>query len=401
MSNNKFSILFSVKLVSNQISPNLGVKDIFSAWFMSGKNLDTIFEQNFYTKNYILTNAARTSLGIIADVVNPNKKKKIGLPAFICAVVATPFLSRGYAIEWIDTDENGLIDLKDFEKKSNNISLLVVPHIFGQPAPLKAIMQIAKSKQIFVIEDGAHLIRQLSEPHFEFITDAQILSFGREKVVSCVSGGALIWPEGSPYASGFADYGLLKPSFGQQFRLACQPLIFGLSLPWWHLGGKIIPWIFRTINFLPLAVTPAEKEGQEDLPELQLGNFQKKLLAHQLKIFEHQNIHAQALALKWQETLEDLFPEAEIIRPPNAFRVITKNLPQEAKTKISALTSFNLRDWDGVPISPNGVNLKKFGYTKGQCPNAEKLAQIYVTFPTNKRTSKKDLTAFAKFFTSE
>ncbi len=389
-----------MKLVSNQISPNLTATDVLSAAFASGKNLDITFEQFFCTKNYLLANSGRTCLGIIADVVNPDKRKKIGLPAFICAVVATPFLERGYEIEWIDTDENGVIDANDFKAKAEKISLLVVPHIFGQSAPLKSVMEIAKDKDIFVVEDGAHLIRQL-DPLYTPLADAQILSFGREKVISCVSGGALLWGDASPFASKFTEVVLVKPSLIWTLKHMTQPIIYSLSLFWWNLGGKIIPFIFRKLNWIPLAVTSQEKNGHENFPQTRMSLWQKKLLARQLTLFEKKNIHTQALALKWEEALKTLFPKTKIIRPINAFRVIMKGLDPKTKEKIMNLSGFHLRDWDGVPISPDGVNLKNFGYRLGQCPKAEHFAKNYITFPTNIRTQKSDINRFIQKITLE
>gem|GEM_PF-5161704 len=126
---NKTFILCAVKLVSNQINPHFTLADslhavasIFVGKF--NKSLESTFEDTFQTQNIVFTNTARSALGLICDVVRPDITKKIGIPAFVCAVVATPFLARGYEIEWIETDQNGLIDVKDFEAKATNIGHL-------------------------------------------------------------------------------------------------------------------------------------------------------------------------------------------------------------------------------------------------------------------------------------
>lgn len=408
-----------MKLVSNQINPHFTFLDSLHALtrLVAGEKepiLNNFFEQKFCTKNILFTNAARSALGLICDTVRPDPDKKIALPAFICAVVATPFLARGYQIEWIETDENGLIDPLDFEKKAKAISLVVVPHVFGQIAPLKDIIAIAKRYDVFVVEDGAHYIRQLadwsplvgqytsaSRPQ---IADAQIISFGREKVISCVSGGALLWPENSAYANQFfaLKNALKAPPKKWVMQHALQPLVFSLSLPWWHWGGKIFPWLFRQLKIIPLAVTANEKNGCEDIPVCRLGLAQKRILKRQLEQFEYRTIHAQAMALAWQKILKNRFQEHAIIIPPLAFRTILKTNTPSEKTNLlfelkKAKAPFHLSDWDGVPISPAGVNFKNFGYQPGQCPKAEYFAQTYLTFPTNIRTEKRDVKAFAKY----
>lgn len=397
-----------MKLVSNQINPHFNLPDSLHAigsllFGTRQKKLDPHFKKVFQTENILFTNTARSALGLIADTVKPDTNKRIGMPAFICAVVATPFLSRGYEIQWIDTDENGLIDMEDLKRKADNISLLVVPHIFGQLAPLKEIMPLAKEKNIFVVEDGAHLIRQFL-PHFKSIADAQILSFGREKVISCVAGGALIWPDNSPYTDAFATLGktIARPRLGWTLRHALQPFIFALSLPWWHQGGKILPWLALKLKLLPLAVTPQEKSGAEDIAITKMSVVQKRILARQLKLWDNRTIHAQAMALSWQEALAYNFPTADMIIPPLAFRFLIKlKSPQEKKEILYNLAQqkapFHLDDWQGVPISPSGINYQTFGYRPGYCVGAEYFARTYLTFPTNQRTGKADIKRFAKY----
>ena len=397
-----------MKLISNQLNPHFKFLDSLHALksLVVGPNhtsLNSLFEQKFSTKNIVFTNTARSALGLICETVKPDPTKKIAMPAFICAVVATPFISRGYEIEWIETDENGLIDVKDFESKAAHISMVVVPHVFGQAAPIKEITAIAKLHDIFVIEDGAHLIRQFL-PGFKTVADAQILSFGREKVISCVSGGALIWPENSAYHVPFETFktSLQKPKMTWVVRHALQPFIFSISLWWWHQGGKVIVWLARKLNILPLAVTPAEKKGQEDIAVARLGLPQKRILARQLKNFDQACIHAQAMAIAWEEALSTLWPKAHFQIPNFAFRLIVKNLSPTQKEEINYTLKHNqapyhLSDWDGVPISPSGISYAKFKYRPGQSPQAEYFARTYLTFPTNIRTQKADIKAFAKY----
>ena len=397
-----------MKLISNQINPHFTLLDSVHALgsLMAGsshKKLNTFFKQKFKTQNLLLTNTARSALGLICDTVKPDKRKKIGLPAFICAVVATPFLERGYEIEWIDTDDNGVINVDDFKTKATNISLVVVPHVFGFLAPLKSVKDVCKAHGIFLVEDGAHAIRQFL-PGFKPVADAQILSFGREKVISCVSGGALIWPENSPYHADFLalQSTLPKAPLTWSVQLALQPFIFSLSLPWWAAGGKIIPWLCRKLKLLPLAVTAAERSGHEDIPITQLGVAQKRILARQLQQHDVRMIHAQAMALAWQDVLSELEDQADFSIPANAFRArLVFKAPHYRQDLVEKLTQqkapFHLSDWDGVPISPRGVKYKAFGYRPGQCPNAEYFARTYLTFPINVRTHKANIKAFAKY----
>lgn len=394
-----------MKLTSNQLSPNLLLKDALYAllqlpFVRSKKQLS--FEHIFGTKNYTLLNSARSGLGLIIDIVQPDKTKKIGLPAFLCGVVATPFLQRQYQIEWIDTDTNGLLDPKDFEKKASQLSLLVVPHIFGQNTDMQSIQSIAKQYNIFVVKDGAHhLDTDLSD------CDALILSFGREKVMSCVSGGALLWSGSNEYFHEYQKqtHNLPLPSVHWTLKHLFHPLWFSVSLPFWNIWniplGKLFIHIVRKLKLLPLAVSSVEKQGYEDLPIQTLPYSQQKLLLKQWQQYEDQQRHQAVIAKHWEESLQQLFPENKIIVPDSHFRVIMLCKDQSERQSILTKTqqhNIRLQDWDGVPISPHGVDLHAFQYERGQCPNAETYAQHQLTFPTNKRTHLKDIERFSKLF---
>lgn len=382
-----------MKLISNQINPNFKLLDSLHAliqvpFCLSRRDLE--FSKYFGTSNYRLTNSARTALGIIADVVKP--KKRIGIPAFICAVVATPFIERGHEIEWIDVDKNGLLDPQDFESKAAHIDLLVAPHIFGQPLDLSPILSIAQKHNIFVVEDGAHLhTTTLQDDQTGPQPDAKILSFGREKVVSCVSGGALIWPKESPFATKFKDYKLPRASFFWSLRHLLQPTIFTLSEFWWHRGGKSIAWLASILKILPKAVTKIEKHGLEDFPMTQLPVAQQKVLHRQFIQQDQKLRHGIEITKVWMQKIRVSHPYVKLQAPDSRFRLIMTGIKRSQLLADARFQKLHLSEWDGIPISPTGVNLSAFGYQLGQCPKAELYAQNYITFPLHRKIRTRDL----------
>ncbi len=381
-----------MKLVSNQLGPNFTLNDALFAWsctFTSFKVCN--FFPHFKTKNFRLASTARTLLGILAEIV-PNDKK-VGIPAVCCAVMATPFLSKGKKICWLDTDKNGLIDIQEIEKHKKELGLLIVPHTFGQQANIEKIMTIAKKNNIVVVEDGAHFFEP-GEP----IADYRLLSFGREKDVSCVSGGALVWRNNSLGKELVENHKLKLPSWSWSFRHAIQPLVLAISLPWWKMGGKCIAGFFAKAKLLPRAVSSNERSGIEDFPQTKLSKVQQKILFRALNQRKNELLHREKIANAWKETLTTLFPNAQIIVPENFFRVIATGIDRETVLNKAKQIGFDLGEWDGEPIAPRGVDLKKFDYKKGQCPNAEKFIKNYVTFPTNRRTSLTDIERFTRLF---
>jgi len=388
-----------IKLISNQISPNFDFKMALGAagrvFDFGRKEVD--FSEFFGTRNYVLTNAARTALREIIEILeSEGVTKVVAIPAFICAVVATPFLTKGWQVKWIDTDENGVISVDDFTKKADGVGVLVAPHIFGQHAPITELSKICREKNIFLIEDCAHFLNTES-----FEADARIFSFGREKVFSCVSGGALLWADGSRYEEKFKAIKLKNPPFFWTLSHLFQPLILTVSANFWHVGGRFLAAFFSKTKFLPRAVTASEKAGREDFLRARMPVRMQKVLRTQFLHMNNKSIQKGKMSKAWEALASKVFPNAKIVIPENFFRVILRFSNTKDREEIlenSAKNGFSFREWEGVPISPAGVDLAKFQYQKGQCPHAERFSQTYLTLPTNIRTKLSDVQNFEKIF---
>ncbi len=382
-----------MKLVSNQLSPNFTFSDsLYALWCTIAPRLKAPdLTGHFETQNVRFASTARTLLGILAEIVPEGKK--VGIPAVCCAVMATPFLSKNKDICWLDTDEHGLLDPTEVEKHKSELGMVIVPHIFGQKANLESVMTIAKQNNIIVVEDGAHFFEP-GKPE----ADYRLLSFGREKDISCVSGGALIWNDNAPGKEGVQNYQLERPTRSWAVRHALQPLILSVSLPWWNKGGRFIAGFFAKSRVLPRAVSQNERKGREDFPQTELSIIQQKILVRSLKQHTHDLLHREQMSHIWKEKIEQLFPEAHISIPLNFFRVIVTGLDRSSFLKSVRPSGFDFGEWDGEPIAPRGVDLQQFQYRPGQCPRAEQFIKNYVTFPTNRRTTAVDIERFSQIF---
>ena len=416
------------KIVSNSLSPNLFFLDFFRGvfGFLLNKKVDRkkFFEQIFGSRNYLLLNSARAGLGAVIEALDlPEDRRVVGIPAFICGVVAVPFLARGFRVEWIDVDERGLMDFEDFVEKSGKISALVAPHVFGQVLNISKFATICRERGIFLIEDCAHYfpISQRRAREFtnsqihEFLASVRILSFGREKVCSCVSGGAVVFGEaGGRVFERIQGMRFSKVPRFWVFRRLFQILIFSLAIPVWRAGGRVLPWFFRRVfPVLPWAVSPAERAGREDgerflLPEAMQWILRTQFLNLNKKI-EHQKIIGKA----WIRSISRLISNSGNL-PKNDFfgakiwsggesffRVIVKFRDKKTRDRVAKLArgaGFALREWDGEPISPAGTDLAKFGYEAGSCAGAEDFSGRFLTFPTNLRTNLRDVEKFERIF---
>ena len=391
-----------MKIVSNQLLPQLFLADFWAgiSGILGGGDLD--FSRELGTKNYLLTSSARTGLGVILDSLEvPKNRRAVAIPAFMCAVVALPFLARKFRIFWIDSRENGLVSELDFAEKIKahpEISVAIFPKIFGQRIPDKKFVQLQKicqQNKVVSIEDAAHFFSK-GESKF---CDFKLLSFGREKDVSCVSGGGIIWGKNADFRG---KKSLKNPPFFWTARRLFSIFIFSISLPIWKKGGKVLPYFFRKVlPILPLAVSAKERKAIADFGNFCLPRALQKILKRQFFMREKIQNHRQKLTEKWNEILPEIFADIEILPTENNFRVIGKFENEKQRNEVLARakkSGFALGEWDGVPISPDGIDTEKFQYVAKSCPNAENFARKYITFPTNLRTDLGDLRRFEKIF---
>jgi dTDP-4-amino-4,6-dideoxygalactose transaminase len=119
---------------------------------------------------------------------------EVVLPTFCCTAVVLPVLAVGATAVLADTgpELNLIVDTVGaaLTQKSRAI---IVPHLFGNPAEIGAIIELARARNIRVIDDAAQALGATIDgrPVGSF-GDAGIVSFGAEKVCFGLGGGALL-----------------------------------------------------------------------------------------------------------------------------------------------------------------------------------------------------------------
>ena len=79
---------------------------------------------------------------------------------------------------FVDTDENGLIDLQKIEEAINKQTKAIIPvHLYGQNAHIEKLAKICQKKKIFLVEDAA-------QAHGSTINGKKLGTFGQ---IGCFS----------------------------------------------------------------------------------------------------------------------------------------------------------------------------------------------------------------------
>ena len=116
------------------------------------------------------------------------------VPAYTYIATAMAVVAAGAIPIIAEVDDTLTISPEDIRKKISKHTKAIVPvHIQGFPCNMKAIMDIAKEHNLFVLEDACQADGgSFSGKRLGTIGDAGALSFNYFKIISCGEGGALL-----------------------------------------------------------------------------------------------------------------------------------------------------------------------------------------------------------------
>lgn len=401
---------FYKKPIFTGFAPNLKIQDVFTAvgflslpWRWRKLRVgESVGRVENWLKNYLKTKYAftfdsgRSALHYALKALGADYNCEVLVQSYTCVVVINAIKWTGAKPIYVDIDNNFNIDCADLVKKiTQKTKILIIQHTFGRPADLDKLLEIAREHNLKVVEDCAH---SFGAKHNGQLTgtfgDIGMFSFGSDKNISCVRGGALI-TNSDDLAKKIADF---------RSRLPLARLV-KVTQHLWHYPafskgkllynlwiGKFILAFAKKINLINKIVYPPEKEGRQVsfYPSL-LPNALAEILLNQLKHTTQTTEHRQMIA----KIYNDEIINSEIKKPEWSdesvwlrYTLLIKN-PQElhARAKKEGII---LGNWYDCPVAPKDIDLAATDYQLGSCPNDEKLSQMSINLPTDPCITPKD-----------
>ncbi len=409
-----------VRPVHIGLSPNTGGGDALSAFKLllqpwKWRNGSSIVEIEEWLKDYfraqtaLTFNAGRSALLILLKSLELPKNSEVLIQAFTCAAVPNSIRWAGLTPVFVDIGKTLNVDTADAEKKiTPQTKVLIVQHTFGIPADMEKIASFSQRHNLILIEDCAHALGAAYKGRLVgTFGDAAFFSFGRDKIVSSVFGGAVILTQNSrpksdqPWAGKLKNYQekLSYPSYFWILQQLLHPIISFVVLYTYNFLnlGKAILWLAQKLRLLSFPVYTQEKSGrQPSVFPKKYPNALAELLISQLKQlteFNHVRIaHAQLFY--------DLLSKRLIIPKPQSGAVY---LRYNLLTKYADEIRFYLKkqgiiagNWYSHLIDPKGSDAEHAGYVWGSCPNAEKAARESLNLPTYPYITEKQIRQIGK-----
>ena len=102
-------------------------------------------------------NSCSSALELVAEFTHLKPGDEVILPAHTFVASAVPFARHGVSVKWADIDPATWVISADSIAKliTAKTKLIVVVHLYGMPADMDAIMAVARSHSIPVVEDCA------------------------------------------------------------------------------------------------------------------------------------------------------------------------------------------------------------------------------------------------------
>ena len=269
--------------IAISLSPNTQGKDVLLALrfivnpfrFQRGRAIrqsEQWFASFFNAGKAVSFRSGRDSLLAILQAFGIGAGDEVIIQAFTCVAVPNAVLWAGATPAYVDIDESLGIDPTLIRAKiTRKTKAIIVQHTFGIPSKIEEIMEIARKKDLLVIEDCAHVVGgEYKGKKLGTFGDASFFSFGRDKAFSSVFGGmALVKEQKALERLLTIQKNAPFPKKSWVAQQLFHPIAFSIILPFYNLLGigKGILIFFQKIKALSFPVTLADKKS-ESVPPL-------------------------------------------------------------------------------------------------------------------------------------
>jgi len=173
------------------------IRALLSVSVIAGPDLNRLqswVSEMLGVEDAVLCGSGSLALEIALRACGVGRGDEVVIPAFCCTAEVPPVLAVGAVpvLADVGAELNMTAETVDaaLTKKTKAV---IVPHLFGNPADIGAIVDLVRGRNIRVIDDAAQALGATIEgqPVGGF-GDVGILSFGSEKICSGLGGGVVV-----------------------------------------------------------------------------------------------------------------------------------------------------------------------------------------------------------------
>ncbi len=185
----------------------------------------------------------RTALELALRTTGITESAEVVVPTFCCKSIVPPITACGAVPVFADIGEELNLTAETVEQAiTSRTKAVVVPHLFGNPADISAILELCHGGGISVVDDAAQALgAKIAGRPVGTLGDAGVVSFGRGKVCFGTGGGALACSSQDIFNRANA-FPLASAGWSDAVQVALSVLVWRkwrrYSLPFYRLIGK-------------------------------------------------------------------------------------------------------------------------------------------------------------------
>lgn len=335
--------------------------------------------------------SGREGLVALFRSIGTHAGDEVIVQSFTCLVVPNAVRAVGLKPVYADIERDTLnMDPADVERKiTPRTCAILCQHTFGIPADGHRLRALCDRYRLLLIEDCAHVMPDESgPPTIGRDGDALLLSFGRDKAISGITGGAILSRLPALARKLRGEEGRAAPlSLLRIKRLLLYPLVYAVARPLYGIGlGKPLLVLARAIGALVPILTREEKHGHMEPALHRLPNACAALALAELSRLRKINDHRRHLtALYLKEGTERQWPMLKAVHadlPLQKFPLFVPGAEEIRRTL--KRRNIHLHDgWTTCVICPPGSPLEEVNYKPGSDPVAEAAAEQILSLPTH------------------
>lgn len=305
----------------------------------------------------------------------------VAISGLTCYSVVQAVKAAGCTPIFIDINEDDLQFSADELRKHKDIKAVVIQNMLGLPADIVSIERATREMNAVLIEDLAHSAGASYSDGREVGTvgDITMLSFGKDKAIDVVNGGALIIR---------GDYKAKQPTKAPKHQMKDR---LYPSIAWWTrvfypigLGKYIMALAIK------LSLVSRSADGEVDTAEM-LPHWQAKLALRQIENLSNIAKERHQKAKIYIENLQKTVPKA--VKQAGSAPARLPLLVDNRDRVIAALHGNGIQAndiWYDVPVSPIRF-YKKANYSEKDCPVAVNVASRLINLPIHERITSENI----------
>ena len=148
------------------------------------ERLKSFLIETLGVENTLLFGSGSLALELALRFYAVGEGDEVVVPSFCCSAVIPPILAVGATPALADVGADLNINDETVERAlTKKTKAIIVPHLFGNPADIQPIVELARDRGIRVIDDAAQALgATIDDRPAGTFGDAGILSFGSEKI---------------------------------------------------------------------------------------------------------------------------------------------------------------------------------------------------------------------------